>query len=114
MPLRQPILRWEKYWGDLVVTDRSLSTRRWEIAWDDVEAIWIGRLATGQPALTIRPRSRGDIRFHGSWLARLAQAGRHVQLAEILFDRPMDDVLEILSAKSGRSFAASPEAEPLF
>ena len=113
-PLRQLVLRREKSWGELTATDTALFTNLWHIEWGDVEAIWIGQLASGQPALMIRPKQRSDLRMKGSKLSRLgisldALVGvRNVSLAEALFDRPLEAVIEALSAKSGKPFGEPP------
>jgi hypothetical protein len=93
---------------------RAALDRLWEIDWRDVEAIWVGQLATGEEALTIRPRERSALRLKGSRVARLIRAGRHAQLAARLFDGPLEDVVAALSEKTGRAFGTPPAAGPLF
>ena len=113
-PLRQHLLRWEKDWGDLTATDEALYTNLWHVNWSDVEAIWIGNLASGELALMIQPKHRSGLRLRGSMLSRISLGAdrligkRSVSLAASLFDRPLEEVVEALSAKAERPLGEPP------
>jgi hypothetical protein len=93
----------------LTATDRTLSSHRWEIDWDAVTSISIGRMPYGGGrSLCIEAFRREDLRVGSSRVMRalawLNSVARHpaIQISETFFDRPLESIIEDLSRKAGR------------
>ena len=109
-PLCQRLLKWEKDWGVLTVSPDGLLTNLWRIDWDEVEAVWIGSLASGDDALLIRPIRKSSVEWQGSRLARIGFIGsKNLSLAGPLFDVSLDEVVNAMSRVARRPLGVPPD-----
>ena len=91
------------------MTDHELVTPVWRLAWDRVANVSIQSSAAG-PALIIEPVRTSDIDFGGSrilacnaWLNNALRM-RQISLPQRAFQQPLEDVLDQLEQKAGRTF----------
>jgi len=94
---------------EILVTNRELITPVWRLAWDRVANVSIQSSVAG-PALIIEPVRSRDIDFGGSrifaynaWLNNALRI-RHISLPQRAFQQPLEDVLDQLEQKAGRTF----------
>jgi hypothetical protein len=104
---------------EIVATRIGLSSATWSLDWDRVSAMWIGSTPNGQRAILIEPYRPADIRRPGSTTLAISatinrafaalltpKAPETITLLQANVDRPLEQLLGELEAKSGRSFIA--------
>lgn len=98
---------------EIVATDDGLRSPLWELDWDGVERIWIGRIRLGSPrALNIVPRRPDDVRLPPSTVLRanfaLSGAMRlpAIQILQVSVDVPLDELAVRFEEKAGRPLLA--------
>jgi len=104
---------------EIRVTKTGLSSSTWNLDWNRVAAMWIGRTQVGSRAILIEPLQPGDVRWTASKTMSVGRlTGRAlgaalpgsataspIALLEANVDRPLEQLLAELEAQAGRSFS---------